>query len=76
MSRYRGVLFAARSHARPHCPARSAALACVLCCVWGLAVARGVAVAVEAAADPNSMGYALLLSQRSFGPVLKLAWPF
>ena len=39
-------------------------------------MARGVAVAVEAAADPNSMGYAMLLSQQSFGPVLKLAWPF
>ena len=37
-------------------------------------MARVVAVAVETAADPNSMGYALLLSQRSFGPVLTLAW--
>ena len=70
------MLIGARSNTPAHCPARSAALAWVLRCVWGLAVARGVAVAVETAADPNSMGYALLLSQQSLGPALKLAWPF
>ena len=48
----------------------------MLRCVWGLAVARVVAAAVETAADPNSMGYALLLSQQSLGPALKLAWLF
>ena len=46
----------------------------MLRCVWGLAVARVVAAAVETAADPNSMGYALLLSQQSLGPALTLAW--
>ena len=39
-------------------------------------MARVVAVAVETAADPNSMGYALLLSQQILGPALKLAWLF
>ena len=39
-------------------------------------MARGVAVTVETAADPNSMGYALLLSQQSLGPALTLAWLF
>ena len=70
------MLRRARSLTPPHCPARSAALAWVLRCVWGLAVARVVAVAVETAADPNSTSYALLLSQRSFGPALKLACLF
>ena len=48
----------------------------MLRCVCALAVARGVAVAVETAADPNGVGYALLLSQQSLGPPLKLAWLF
>ena len=39
-------------------------------------MARVVAVAVETAADPNSMGYALLLSQQILRPMLKLAWLF
>ena len=51
-------------------------MARVLHCVWVLAVERVLAVAVETAADPNSMGYALLLSQQSLGPALKLAWLF
>ena len=48
----------------------------MLHCVWVLAVERVLAVAVATAADPNGMGYALLLSQQSLGPPLKLAWLF
>ena len=48
----------------------------MLLCVWALAVARVVAVTVETAADPNSMDYALLLSQQRLDPVMSLAWLF
>lgn len=42
----------------------------------GVAVALVVAVTVEIAANPNGMGYALMLSQQSLDPALMLAWLF
>ncbi|SCK22823.1 ABC-type nitrate/sulfonate/bicarbonate transport system, permease component [Variovorax sp. HW608] len=40
----------------------------------GVAVALVVAVTVEIAANPNGMGYAMMLAQQSFDPALMLAW--
>ena len=39
-----------------------------------VAVALVVAVTVEIAANPNGMGYAMMLAQQSFDPALMLAW--
>jgi ABC-type nitrate/sulfonate/bicarbonate transport system permease component len=41
-----------------------------------VAIALVVAVTVEIAANPNGMGYALMLSQQSLDPALMLAWLF
>ena len=35
-----------------------------------------VAVTVEIAANPNGMGYAMMIAQQSFEPALMLAWLF
>jgi ABC-type nitrate/sulfonate/bicarbonate transport system permease component len=40
----------------------------------GVAVALVVAVTVEIAANPNGMGYAMMLAQQSLDPALMLAW--
>ncbi|CAN7167698.1 ABC transporter permease [Variovorax sp. LjRoot290] len=40
----------------------------------GVAVALVVAVTVEIAANPNGMGYAMMIAQQSFDPPLMLAW--
>lgn len=42
----------------------------------GVAIALVVAVTVEVAANPNGMGYALMLSQQTMQPDLMLAWLF
>jgi sulfonate transport system permease protein len=42
----------------------------------GLAVALVVAVTVEIAANPNGMGYAMMIAQQSLDPALMLAWLF
>lgn len=42
----------------------------------GVAVALVVAVTIEIAANPNGMGYALMMSQQSLDPALMLAWLF
>jgi sulfonate transport system permease protein len=42
----------------------------------GVAIALVVAVTVEVAANPNGMGYALMLSQQTLQPDLMLAWLF
>ena len=42
----------------------------------GVAIALVVAVTVEIAANPNGMGYALMISQQSLDPALMLAWLF
>ena len=40
----------------------------------GVAVALVVAVTVEIAANPNGMGYAMMIAQQSLEPALMLAW--
>ena len=40
----------------------------------GVAIALVVAVTVEIAANPNGMGYALMIAQQSLEPALMLAW--
>ena len=40
----------------------------------GVAIALVVAVTVEIAANPNGMGYALMIAQQSLDPALMLAW--
>jgi sulfonate transport system permease protein len=40
----------------------------------GVAVALVVAVTVEIAANPNGMGYAMMIAQQSLDPALMLAW--
>jgi sulfonate transport system permease protein len=40
----------------------------------GVAVALVVAVTVEVAANPNGMGYAMMIAQQSLDPALMLAW--
>jgi sulfonate transport system permease protein len=40
----------------------------------GVAIALVVAVTVEIAANPNGMGYALMIAQQSLAPDLMLAW--
>lgn len=40
----------------------------------GVAVALVVGVTVEIAANPNGMGYAMMIAQQSFDPALMLAW--
>lgn len=42
----------------------------------GVAVALVVAVTVEIAANPNGMGYALMIAQQGLDPALMLAWLF
>ena len=42
----------------------------------GVAIALVVAVTVEIAANPNGMGYALMIAQQSLDPALMLAWLF
>jgi sulfonate transport system permease protein len=42
----------------------------------GVAIALVVAVTVEIAANPNGMGYAIMLAQQSLDPALMLAWLF
>ena len=42
----------------------------------GLAIALIVAVTVEIAANPNGMGYAMMLAQQSMEPALMWAWLF
>jgi sulfonate transport system permease protein len=42
----------------------------------GVAVALVVAVTVEIAANPNGMGYAMMIAQQSLEPALMLAWLF
>ena len=42
----------------------------------GTAIALVVAVTVEIAANPNGMGYALMIAQQSLSPDLMLAWLF
>ncbi len=42
----------------------------------GVAVALVVSVTVEIAANPNGMGYALMIAQQSLDPALMLAWLF
>jgi len=41
-----------------------------------IAVALVVAVTVEIAANPNGMGYAIMIAQQSLDPALMLAWLF
>lgn len=40
----------------------------------GVAIALVVAVTVEIAANPNGMGYAVMIAQQSLDPALMLAW--
>lgn len=40
----------------------------------GVAIALVVAVTVEIAANPNGMGYALMIAQQSLDPALMMAW--
>jgi ABC-type nitrate/sulfonate/bicarbonate transport system permease component len=40
----------------------------------GVAVALVVAVTVEIAANPNGMGYAMMIAQQSLDPALMLGW--
>jgi ABC-type nitrate/sulfonate/bicarbonate transport system permease component len=40
----------------------------------GVAVSLVVAVTVEIAANPNGMGYAMMIAQQSLDPALMLAW--
>jgi ABC-type nitrate/sulfonate/bicarbonate transport system permease component len=40
----------------------------------GVAIALVVAVTVEIAANPNGMGYAIMIAQQSLDPALMLAW--
>lgn len=40
----------------------------------GVAIALVVAVTVEIAANPNGMGYAIMMAQQSLDPALMLAW--
>ncbi|HKX44805.1 MAG TPA: ABC transporter permease subunit [Burkholderiaceae bacterium] len=40
----------------------------------GIAVSLVVAVTVEIAANPNGMGYAMMIAQQSLDPALMLAW--
>ena len=42
----------------------------------GVAIALVVAVTVEIAANPNGMGYAIMIAQQSFDPPMMLAWLF
>ena len=42
----------------------------------GVSVALVVAVTVEVAANPNGMGYAMMIAQQSMDPSLMLAWLF
>ena len=42
----------------------------------GVAIALVVAVTVEIAANPNGMGYALMIAQQSLAPDLMMAWLF
>jgi ABC-type nitrate/sulfonate/bicarbonate transport system permease component len=42
----------------------------------GVSVALVVAVTVEIAANPNGMGYAIMVAQQSLDPALMLAWLF
>ena len=42
----------------------------------GVAVALVVAVTVEISANPNGMGYAMMIAQQSLDPALMLAWLF
>lgn len=42
----------------------------------GVAIALVVAVTIEIAANPNGMGYALMIAQQSLDPALMLAWLF
>lgn len=42
----------------------------------GVSIALVVAVTVEIAANPNGMGYALMIAQQSLAPDLMLAWLF
>ena len=42
----------------------------------GVAIALVVAVTVEIAANPNGMGYAMMIAQQSLDPALMLAWLF
>jgi sulfonate transport system permease protein len=42
----------------------------------GVSVALVVAVTVEIAANPNGMGYAMMIAQQSLDPGLMLAWLF
>ena len=42
----------------------------------GVAIALVVAVTVEIAANPNGMGYAVMIAQQSLDPALMLAWLF
>ena len=42
----------------------------------GVSVALVVAVTVEVAANPNGMGYAIIIAQQSMDPGLMLAWLF
>lgn len=42
----------------------------------GVAIALVVAVTVEIAANPNGMGYALMIAQQSLTPELMMAWLF
>ncbi|HVZ45836.1 MAG TPA: ABC transporter permease subunit [Ramlibacter sp.] len=42
----------------------------------GVAIALVVAVTVEIAANPNGMGYAIMIAQQSMEPALMLAWLF
>ena len=40
----------------------------------GVAIALVVAVTVEIAANPNGMGYAMMIAQQSLDPALMLGW--
>jgi sulfonate transport system permease protein len=42
----------------------------------GVSIALVVAVTVEIAANPNGMGYAIMVAQQSLDPALMLAWLF
>jgi ABC-type nitrate/sulfonate/bicarbonate transport system permease component len=42
----------------------------------GVAIALVVAVTVEIAANPNGMGYAMMIAQQSLDPALMLGWLF
>ncbi len=42
----------------------------------GVSIALVVAVTVEIAANPNGMGYAMMVAQQSLDPALMLAWLF